>query len=315
MIVTLTPNPSVDRTIAVDGLERGAVQRATATREDPGGKGINVTRALVANGCPSLAVLPEGGSNGHVMAALLAEAATPHRAVPVREAIRANVALVEPDGTTTKINEPGPTLSPDEVEALLLAVTATLADEVSWVVVSGSLPPGMSDGIYADLVRMVRGAGARVAIDTSGTSLVAAVAAGPNLVKPNRVELGELVGRDLSTLGDVVEAARALPAAIDTVLVSLGRDGAVLVTADAVVHAAATVDAPMSTVGAGDCTLAGFLAATERGEPAHVALSTAVAFGAAAVALPGSAVPTPDQVAAVSVTTDPDPDPSRTLTD
>lgn len=309
MILTLTPNPSVDRTISVASLTRGAVQRATDTRMDPGGKGINVSRALALNGADTKAILPIGGGHGRMMLELLADAGTPVVTVPIRDAIRANVAIVEPDGTTTKVNELGPRLDEAEVEAVLAAVADAYDESVAWVVGCGSLPPGMSDAVYGDLVRRIHDRGGRVAVDTSGTPLTQAIPAGPDLIKPNRVELGELVGRDLGTLGAVVDAARDLIAGgIGQVLVSLGRDGAVLITGDTLALASAAVAHPLSTVGAGDCTLAGFLLASERGDSPADALATAVAFGAAAVALPGSEVPSPDQVAAVApnVTTSPD---------
>lgn len=316
MIVTLTPNPSVDRTIAIDSLVRGAVQRATDTRMDPGGKGINVSRALARNGADTTAILPVGGGHGRMMVELLADAGTPVRTVPIREAIRANVALVEPDGTTTKVNELGPVLDAAEVEAVLTEVAVAYDEAVAWVVGCGSLPPGMPADVYGDLVRRVHDRGGRVAVDTSGTPLLRAIPAGPDLIKPNRVELGELVGRDLATLGEVVAAARDLIAGgVGEVLVSLGRDGAALVTADAVVHAGARVEHPLSTVGAGDCTLAGYLLATERGDAPAAALATAVAFGAAAVGLPGSEVPGPDDVAAISPVVTDSPDLAMPLTD
>lgn len=318
MTLTLTPNPSVDRTITIPTLTRGAVQRATDTRMDPGGKGINVSRALARNNAPTTAILPVGGGHGRMMQELLEQARTPVITVPIRDALRANVALVEPDGTTTKINELGPLLDAAEVESVLAAVADAYDESVAWVVGCGSLPPGMSDDVYGDLVRRIHSRGGRVAIDSSGAPLARAISAGPDLIKPNRVELGELVGRDLATIGAVVAAARELiDGGVGTVLVSLGRDGAVLITADSVTLATAAVERPLSTVGAGDCTLAGYLLATDRGATGPEALATAVAFGAAAVALPGSGVPGPAEVAAVrcTVTHDPDPDPDRPLTD
>lgn len=316
MILTLTPNPSVDRTISVPVLTRGAVQRATDTRMDPGGKGINVSRALALHGAATCAVLPIGGGHGPMMLELLQEAGTPVATVPIRGAIRANVAIVEPDGTTTKINEQGPVLDAAEVKAVLARVSGSYDAAVTWVVGCGSLPQGMSDGLYGDLVRRVHDRGGRVAIDTSGAPMRRAIPAGPDLIKPNRVELGELVGRDLTTLGEVVAAARDLIAGgVAQILVSLGRDGAVLITPDTVTHASAAVAHPVSTVGAGDCTLAGYLLANERGDGPADALATAVAFGAAAVALPGSGVPSPDQVAAVRPTVTAQPDPAMPLTD
>jgi len=309
MIVTLTPNPSVDRTVSVTTLQRGEVHRATASRIDPGGKGVNIARALTAHKAQTLAVLPAGGPEGHLLDELLAEAGIEVTIVPIVGSTRANVALVEPDGTTTKINEPGPVLLGSEVEALLAGAEATLPDRPLWLVASGSLPPGVDDPLYAGLVRGCRNAGVRVAIDASGPPLRHAVAAGPDLIKPNLEELEELVDRPLPTLRDVLLAATDIVThGVATVVVSLGRDGALLVTPTETALAFASIPAPMSTVGAGDALLAGYLYATGNGSTAQDALRTGVAWGAAAVSLPGSRMPTPADVAGihVSLTTEPD---------
>jgi 1-phosphofructokinase len=309
MIVTLTPNPSVDRTVSITGLQRGEVQRATASRIDPGGKGVNISRALTAHKARTVAILPAGGPEGHLLAELLAEAGIDVTIVPIEGSIRANVALVEPDGTTTKINEPGPHLSSAEVGALFASAEATLGMAPSWLVGSGSLPPGVDQDLYAELVLRCRDAGVRVAIDASGQALRNAVAAGPDLIKPNLEELEELVDRSLVTLGDVLSASTDLVThGVATVVVSMGRHGALLVSPSVTAHAVADVSSPLSTVGAGDALLAGYLYATSSGSTPVDALRTGVAWGAAAVSLPGSRMPTPADVADIQVwlTTEPD---------
>ncbi len=318
MIVTLTPNPSIDRTVSVPALEHGEVNRAQDSRIDPGGKGINVARALTANGTDALAVLPSGGPEGQLLETLLRRAGTAYTAVPIEGTTRMNVAVIEPDGTTTKLNEPGPTLTATEYDALYAAVDAHLRQRtggpVTWVVGSGSLTPGMPADCYADLVRRGHAAGIKVAIDSSGSPLVAAVPAGPDLIKPNHEELEELVGRPLPTLADVRAAAAELVAGgIETVVVSLGRHGALAVDASAIAHASAHIDNPVSTVGAGDSLLAGYLHAVCRGAGLREALATGVAWGAAAVSLPGSRMPTPADVAAIHVVSTDTPDLHLTL--
>jgi len=309
MIVTLTPNPSLDRTVSIAELQRGEVHRATASRLDPGGKGVNISRALTAHRAPTLAVLPAGGPQGNLLAELLAEAGIEVAIVPIGGSIRANIALVEPDGTTTKINEPGPLLSGSEHDALLAGAVAALADKPSWLVGSGSLPPGVDEDLYARLVRRCRDAGVNVAIDASGPALRHAVTAGPDLIKPNLEELEELVDRSLTTLREVLDAAADLVAhGVATVVVSLGGDGALLVSESVVAHAVAPVSSPLSTVGAGDALLAGYLYATGNGSGAVEALCTGVAWGAAAVSLPGSRMPTPADVAGVQVSVTSEPD-------
>ncbi|WP_130874404.1 1-phosphofructokinase [[Pseudopropionibacterium] massiliense] len=308
MIVTLTPNPSIDRTVLVENLLPGEVNRAASSRIDPGGKGVNVAHALIRNGHPARAVLPLGGPDGELLARLLQNAGVPFDAVPIAGTTRTNIAIVDPTGVTTKVNEPGPALSPDEVERL----GETAGGATGPVVLCGSLPPGTDDSFLA---RMIARHPGRVVVDTSGAPLAAAVAARPWLIKPNREELSELTSRELPTLSAVVDAARELVAGgIGVVVVSLGSDGALWVDPDVVHHAKATVTEPRSTVGAGDCLLAGVLSSLTTGGDPATALSRGVAWGAAAVALPGSAMPGPEEIAAVAVTSTPEPDLNTVLT-
>lgn len=307
MIVTLTLNPSLDRTIEVDRLTRGAVIRAGGAHLDPGGKGVNVSRALLANGVPSRAVLPCGGDDGQQLVRLLELEGVDVLAVPTSGPTRSNVTLAEPDGTVTKINEPGAPMAPEDLERVAETVL-TAAGSADWVVVCGSLPPGVPVDVYAKLAQRFSGAGIRVAVDTSGPALLAAIAAGAVLVKPNREELAEAVGRPLSSLGDVVDACRELRSwGAGTVLASLGADGAVLVDDEGVVVGESRLVEPRSTVGAGDSFLAGFLAAGAHGANA---LAEALAWGAAAAALPGSRMPGPDDISrdVVRITSGPDLD-------
>lgn len=305
MIVTLTANPSVDRTIEVAGLRRGTVIRARASRVDAGGKGVNVARALAAHGHKAKAVLPSGGAEGAQLEALLASATLDLLTVRIAESIRANVTVVEADGTTTKLNEPGPHLSREELGALAAALCDAAA-AAEWVVLSGSLPRGAPPHWYARIIERLRGTGARIAIDSSGLPLARAIGAHPDLVKPNREELAELAGRPIDAIADVVGAARALvDTGVHTVLTSLGPSGAVLVRRDAAWHATAAAIEPRSTVGAGDALLAGYLAAGYApgadgfGGPA--ALAEAVAWGSAAAALPGSGMPGPGDISRAGV--------------
>lgn len=301
MIVTLTPNPSLDRTIAVESLRLGGVHRAVSLREDPGGKGVNVSRALAANGAETIAVLPAAGALALQFSDLLNTAGVRHDLVALEGAVRTNITLVEADGTTTKINELGRESTQHDADLMLAGVEAHLG-EAHWVVGCGSLPPGLDGQVYARLVQRARAHGVKVAIDSSGLAFAQAVAAGPDLVKPNHHELAEYVSRPLPLLSDVLAAAREIVAAgVETVVVSLGSQGAVAVTADAAHRAVATIDTPLSTVGAGDCLLAGWLHAEVSGASASQAIEQAVRWGSAAVTLPGSSVPGPDALAEVAV--------------
>ncbi|MBO2449297.1 1-phosphofructokinase [Actinomadura barringtoniae] len=310
MIVTVTLNPSLDRTIEVDSLTRGAVIRTRSARLDPGGKGVNVSRALLANGIDSTAVVPVGGPDGDQLRRMLEAEGMKVRAVPSAGHTRSNVTIAEPGGLVTKLNEPGGPLSRGELDAVA-KVVATEADSASWVVGCGSIPPGVPETIYAELCKAFVPAGIRVAVDTSGPALLAAVAAGPDLIKPNREELAEAVGGPVDRLSDVIEAARALRArGARTVLVSLGADGAVLVDDEGITAGSAPVENPNSTVGAGDALLAGFLSAGAQG-PA--ALREGLAWGAAAVGQPASRMPGPNDIRRDLVRLHPRPDLDRAL--
>lgn len=300
MIVTLTPNPSVDRTLLLPELRRGAINRAGSVTVEPSGKGVNVARALAASGHAATAVLPLGGPEGEHLEALLRRSGLPFVGVPVAAPIRSNVTLLEVDGVVTKVNEPGPRLSAAEVAALLAAgeraaavpATEPAAGEAvrasAWMVCCGSLPPGVPADLYARVVNRSHDRGGRVAVDSSGEPLRRAAGAGADLLKPNQEELAEVTDRSLVTLGDVVDAAAVLRRlGACAVLVSLGRDGAVLVGPETY-HGEAPPTHVVSTVGAGDALLAGFLAA---GGVGPAALRVGLAWAAACCRLPHSDVP------------------------
>lgn len=304
-ILTVTPNPSLDRTYDIGGLDRGAVLRAGTDHVDPGGKGVNVSRAVAAAGHRTVAVLPLGGPVGALVGSLLEDAGIEVAGVPVSGSTRVNVALAEPDGTLTKINAKGPDVTGPEAEALLrTAEERATATGAGWIACCGSLPLGLGHDWYAELAARVHATGARIALDTSGPALAAALGARPDVVKPNAEELAQIVGRPLATVGDAVKAAEEVrDAGAGAVLASLGASGQLLVDAGGARFGTAPVRAVRSDVGAGDASLAGFLTAGGSGPDA---LASAVAHGAAAVQLPGSEMPAPRHLrrSAVTVTTD-----------
>ncbi|MCL3859965.1 1-phosphofructokinase [Actinotalea sp. K2] len=301
MILTVTLNPSLDRTVVVDRLVRGQVLRAQSTRLDPGGKGVNVTRALLANGVPSRAVLPVAGAEGDQLVGLLDAERVATDIVPVSGRTRSNITVAEVDGTVTKLNEPGPSLTVEELDLVLDRALAG-ASPGGWVVLCGSLPPGAPADHYARMTERLTAAGLRVAVDTSGPALAQVLAAGPHLIKPNAEELSEAVGRPLGSRAEVVDAAQELRGTgVGRVLVSLGPAGALLVDGSGVTVGESFAPSPRSSVGAGDAFLAGFLAAlhvhgdTSNGST-RSALTQALAWGAAAVQLPGSRMPGPGDI-------------------
>jgi 1-phosphofructokinase len=303
MILTLTANPSHDRTVVLGcPLERGAVIRADSVISQAGGKGVNIARASIAAGVPAVAVLPAAKDDPFVLELLAA--GIDCRPVHHDGALRVNITITEPDGTTTKLNSPGPALT-EQVRRELGEALRRRSATADWVVLAGSLPPGTPAEWYAELVAMLRGSGARVAVDTSDAPLRALVAglpaAAPHLMKPNGEELASFTGDDPAVLeSDPLAAARAartlVESGVETVLATLGAHGAVLVTAGGAWHATPPPMTVVSTVGAGDSSLFGYLLGELRGHGPEKRLSLAVAYGSAAAGLPGTTIPQPHQV-------------------
>lgn len=305
MILTLTPNPSHDRTVALGGrLERGAVIRVESVTSQAGGKGVNISRASVSAGIPSIAVLPADPDDPFVHELL--SAGIDCRPVPTSGTLRVNLTISEPDGTTTKLNSPGPTVDREVLTALTDSLRRR-AEDADWVVLAGSLPPGAPVEWYAELVAALRGQAARIAVDTSDAPLRALVdgldLGAPHLMKPNGAELASLTGTPAA--GDALEAdppaaARAARTLVDrgveAVLATLGPHGAVLVTADGAWHATPPPVDVVSTVGAGDSSLFGYLLGDLRQQAPADRLALAVAYGSAAAGLPGTTIPHPRQV-------------------
>lgn len=318
MIVTLTANPSIDRTVTLTSpLERGSVHRAAAAVSDPGGKGVNVARVVTAAGVPAIALLP--GSADDPLFTSLNDHNIDYRRVDVASPARINLTISEPDGTTTKINEPGAVLSTESRRHLADRLRQLAGGQTAWVVLAGSLPPGVPDNWYAELCRTLAHLPVRIAVDTSEEPLLA-LARGlsmstPNLLKPNSEELAQLTGasaKDIESAaaqGDptlAVQLCRTLvEQGVETVLATLGAAGAVLVDGTGAWYAQSPPMIPRSTVGAGDSSLAGYLLAQIEGAAPAQCLQRAVAYGCAAAALPGTALPTPADVDIASVVVTP----------
>ncbi|TQJ31887.1 1-phosphofructokinase [Microbacterium sp. SLBN-146] len=311
MIITLTANPSLDRTIVLeDALRPGEVQSASEGREDAGGKGINVARVIAAAGADARAILPLADDDP--FASALRAAGLRSEAVPIAGRARSNLTITDPAGTTTKLNLPGAELSREERSAIVRTVVEATA-EARWLVLAGSLPPGAGDGFYVDVISAVRAAhGDRaplVAVDTSGPALTAVVNdAAPDLIKPNDEELAELAGVAISD-GDLAHAvlpvARELvPTKVRAALVTLGAAGAVLVTSAGAWSGRPPRIRVVSTVGAGDSSLAGYLLAEAAGGTPEDCLRSAIRYGAAAASLQGTQAPHPGDLPAGDVPVD-----------
>lgn len=304
MIVTVTTNPSLDRTVSLAAALRvGEVQAAESAREDAGGKGINVARVISAASQRTLAVVPL--FPGDPFAAALRHAAVPVRSVPATGPARANITIADADGVTTKLNLPGVPMSGEDAARLVEAIVVA-AEGADWLVLAGSLAPGLADDFYVTVIRAVRGRWADgaplIAVDTSGPALSAVVAAGrPDLIKPNDEELADLAGVAIGTDRDLPDAVHAIarslvPDRVGAALVTLGADGAVLVTSEGAWHGTPPPTRVRSTVGAGDSSLAGYLLAATAGATPEERIRSGIRYGSAAAALPGTQPPTPSDL-------------------
>lgn len=297
MIVTLTLNPAIDKTVVIPGFRAGAVNRIQTLRTDVGGKGVNVSKCLKKLGCASLSVALWGGSTGkHAMEALKAMGITP-LTVGVEGDTRTNLKIVDPEqGENTDINEPGPAIGRRQLEDLVDLLDRTVG-EGDLLVISGSIPKSVDTGIYRDLVRRYRDQGASVYLDADGEAFLSGVQAAPDLVKPNQEELGRWAGKALETREDILEAARKLMAlGVKEVVVSMGGDGALFIGRDRVFHSPGLKVPVQSTVGAGDSMVAALAYGQEKGLKADQRAKLAIAMGAASVMCTGTQPPEPDVI-------------------
>lgn len=291
MIITLTPNPSVDQTIFIDRLEPGEVNRFVSSQLDPAGKGVNASRMVHRLGWPTIAFGFLAGETGRMVETALDEEGVPRYFVRVPGQTRINVAIVEAAvPRSTAFFGPGPEVGADHIDTLLGLLRFWLpAGRV--LVLAGSLPPGVPDDFYAEAIRHAREHGLVVVLDAAGEPLRRGIEATPDLIKPNREEAEELLGRPLPTLEDVARGARELvDRGIETVVVSLGKEGAICARGDAAWHVMPPTIETRSTIGSGDSFVAGLAIALARGDDITRGLRTGAAAGAATAATPGTAL-------------------------
>ena len=294
--VTFTPNPALDVSTSVDHLVDAHKLRCEAPLMHPGGGGINVARVLHRLGADVLAVYPAGGTNGERLHGLLQGEGVPDLRLPLAQETRESFTVHERDsGREYRFVLPGPSLGSDEWQACLALLATTSPD---WIISSGSLPPGVSPDGHAQVARVAKGLGARMVLDSSGEALRAALQEGVWLVKPSLRELSQLHGTPLDNAERQQQAARQLIAdgQAQWVALSLGAQGAMLITRQQAWTAEALNVAVASSVGAGDSFLAALVWALARELSPADALATAVAAGSAAVMTAGTALCEPQRV-------------------
>jgi 6-phosphofructokinase 2 len=297
-IVTLTINPAIDIFVNVGRVESTRKLRCSAPKRDPGGGGINVARVAHRLGGEVAAIYPIGGQIGKLLQRLVEREDIASLVTPSHVETRENfTAYEESTGEQYRFVLPGSPLHRAEWEACLDKL-AILSSKPKFVVASGSLPPGVPNDFYAHAIRHAKALGAKTVIDSSGSALKAALAEGVTLMKPNLVELGDLVGANLDSNAEQMEACRKLvkDKRAEMVALTLGEDGALLVTATQAWRALPMQIEAVSAVGAGDSFLGGMVAALDAGKPLEEAFRMAMAAASAAVLTPGTGLCQPQDV-------------------
>jgi 1-phosphofructokinase family hexose kinase len=297
VIYTVTLNPTLDRSLTVAEIVFNDVLRASQVRLDWGGKGLNVSRALKALGSESVALGFSGGATGKQLEDGLHALGIPTRFTPVANETRSTVFIAESDSERhIKVNEIGPTIQAGELEALVKQVADTVQPGDYWTL-NGSLPPGVAADVYARLIHLIQGRGARACLDTSGEALRLGCRARPYLVKPNRVEAESIYGAAITAEADARAAAQTfLDLGVSLVALSLGADGLLLSSSSAAAWARPPQVTIQGPTGAGDALLAGLLCALSKDLPFEDTARWGAACGTAAALLPGTAVGTLTEV-------------------
>jgi 6-phosphofructokinase 2 len=281
-IVTLTLNPALDQSTSVPHFIPEQKLRCDPMQMDAGGGGINVSKGIAKLGGTSIAVFPVGGHNGQLVKELVEKAGITTHVIPVSAETRENIAVTEADTNVQyRFTLPGEPMSLKEADACLEAVFS-LKPEI--LVASGSLPPGLPETYYKKVATMAQEAGIRFILDTSGQPLQAAADQGVFLLKPNLAELSALADVEQLEMDQVDDAALSIikQGKCEVVVVSLGAQGALLVTKDGFEHIPAPMVKKKSTVGAGDSMVAGMVWALSKGKSYHEMVQTGVACGSAA---------------------------------
>jgi len=296
LIVTLTANPAIDKTITVDRLVFEDRAYIESTMESAGGRGINASRVLHSFGAETVAILVSGGENSHGFEELLAEAGFTTEVVRIGHSIRNNLTISDQQGLTVKLNERGPAITPEEIQALERAVANRL-EGAQWLMICGSTPPGVDPDFYCRLIEMARRRGVKTLLDTDGDALQRGVEAKPTIVKPNQQEAERLLNRALITRAHFRSAVRRIKAmGAESVMLSLGSRGVVAIKGDQVIEAAPPRIEALCPIGAGDAAAAAFVWADTNGKDFADCLRWSVAAGTASAQLPGVTFASLDQV-------------------
>lgn len=283
MIITVTMNPAIDKTVEIESLKPGGLNRITRVEYDAGGKGINVSKTIHELGGVSIATGFLGGNNGKTIENVLNEKGIRNDFIWVDGETRTNTKVFEKNGEVTELNEPGPKIGEEETAELIKKLEG-YAGEDTLFVFSGSIPRGVEKSIYAELTRKLHAKGATILLDADGELFRLAIEAGPDIIKPNRVELEGYAGIDYrASTEELLKITRGLvEKGIKTAAVSMGQSGALFVLPGYEVKCPALTVKAHSTVGAGDAMVAALAYSWDQklGQEETVRLSIAASAGA-----------------------------------
>lgn len=287
MILTLTINPAIDNNVTADRLVFEDRAYIVASSESPGGRGINASCVIHSFGGQTLAIAPSGGKTGKQFESMLSGCGFRIELVPMDHAIRTNLTITDRQGLTIKLNQPGPALTKKELDRIEDVVRRRLP-EADWLMLCGSVPPGVPADYYSKLIRIAKEHRVKTLLDTDGEALIAGVEAGPTVVAPNQQEAERLLDTALITHGHFVDAVEQIRRrGAESAIVSLGSRGAVGANAAGMVEVIPPRIDAVCPIGSGDALAAAFVWSHARGDSFADALRWGVAAGSASALLPG----------------------------
>lgn len=289
-IVTITLNPAIDKSSRIQNVVAEKKLYCKSPRFEPGGGGVNVSRAIKKLGGESMLLYPAGGLTGERLKELLHEEGLAHRFFPIDGIIRESLVILEESTNQQyRFSMPGPEFQPKEWEQFLTHLSV-IKPGPDYLVASGSLPPGVPVDFYARLARVGKDRGAKVIVDTSGAALEKALKEGVYMIKPNIDEFRKLAGKNIKEESQIKAEARNMinKGYCQVLIISLGAAGALMVTKDSSNHVRPPAVPIISKVGAGDSMVAGIVLHLARGNPLKESVMFGVASGTAAVMTPGT---------------------------
>lgn len=296
-IVTVTLNPAIDQTVFLDRLQVGSVNRSSDSHRQPGGKGVNVSAMLGAYGIPTTATGFLGTENPRLFKELFKNRTIRDEFVWINGETRTGIKIVDQSSNeTTDLNFPGLAPSLSDLQQLREKLLK-LIKPGRWFVIAGSLPEGVRLDFFQEILALLKTGGAKIAADTSGEALRIAIESGADLIKPNHHELAEYLGQDLPNIASCAAAATRLQREkVPHVILSLGSQGALFITPETALIASAPPVKVISTVGAGDSMLAGYLAGLTTGHNATDCARLATVFAWCALENAHRDLPSPAEI-------------------